>query len=151
MDATEYPNDITIMILNHKDRSPQKLASTQQDIHIIAIIPPNTFWCVIEPQWPPYYNPLKLSLATIILLHNLDTPLLKHNFALQLWQTTQDKHNLNIPTHNPMTTIKPYKVNKSYERNITPKANFLNKIKHPHNPTTQILATSQHNSLLLFT
>ena len=74
MDDKEDLNNITVMMLIHRDWSPQKPTATQQDNHIITIMSPNTFWYVIEPQWPLYYNRQKPSLTTIICIHNLDTP-----------------------------------------------------------------------------
>lgn len=100
-------NNIAFMILNYKDWSPQKLTLIQQDIHTIATIPPNALRYTLEPQWPTYYNKLELSLTTIICKHSLDTPPVEHTFVTQLQQAIQDKYNLNIPTHNPKTTLKP--------------------------------------------
>lgn len=64
MVTKENPKDITMVILNRKDKSPQKPTLTQQDIHIVWTIPFNAFKYAIEVQWPTYYNQLEPSLTT---------------------------------------------------------------------------------------
>ena len=75
VEAKEDAHTITILIVNHKDWTPQQLPITKHvDIHTIVIVPPHTINFDPTLEWPEYYWYIEQSLTSIICILNQSNP-----------------------------------------------------------------------------
>ena len=121
MAAKEDARTITILIINHKDWTPQQLPLTNLDIYIIATIPPHTIQSNPTPKWPKYYQYIELSFTSITCVHN-QTNLPKNvQTPIELQQVRKQTTNTHIGIHPIKPTPIHYNVKFSTARKNSPK------------------------------
>jgi ribonuclease HI len=110
MAAKEDAQTLTILIINHKDWTPQQIPLINHDIHILATIPPHTIIYNPTPKWPKYYQYTEPSLTSIICVHNQDTILNNTQIPTVLQRILKNTIHTHIDTHPIKSTPTHYNV-----------------------------------------
>jgi hypothetical protein len=125
MAAKEDAQTITILIINHKDWTPQQLPLTNPDTHILATIPPHTIQYNPTPEWPKYYQYTEPSLTSIICVHNQETIPKNTQIPIELQKILKRTTNTHIDIHPIKPTPTHYNVKFSNAWKNAPKTNTI--------------------------
>jgi ribonuclease HI len=131
MAAKEDPKTVTILIVNHKDWTTQKLPLTSKpDIHVMATIPPHTIQYKPTPEWPTYYQYVETALTSILCVHNQSTLHPNVQTPHTLKQTLQQIKNTHIDIHPIKPNLTHHTIKFSHAWKTAPIVN----IPHTNNP-----------------